>query len=101
MDDFLVTMLMNLVYEGSFHSMAPAMSMKHYPVTLIRPLCLVPEDFISRYAEEMDLVRQITPCPYEDTTKRSAMENTLSLLSGIHPEARQSMWHAIEKTWKL
>lgn len=101
MDDFLVTMLMNLVYEGSFHSMAPSMSMEHYPVTLIRPLCLVPEVLISHYAEEKELVRQITPCPYEDTTKRSAMEKTLSLLSGLHPEARQSMWHAIEKMWKL
>ena len=101
MDDFLVTMLMNLVYEGSFHSMAPAMSMEHYPVTLIRPLCLVPEDLISLYAEEMDLVRQVAPCPYEDTTKRSTMKNTLSLLSGLHPEARQSMWHAMEKTWKI
>ena len=101
MDDFLVTMLMNLVYEGSFHSMAPSMSMEHYPVTLIRPLCLVPEVLISHYAEEKELVRQITPCPYEDTTKRSATEKTLSLLSGLHPEARQSMWHAIEKMWKL
>lgn len=99
MDDFLVTMLMNLMYEGAFSSMAPLMSMQHYPLSLIRPLCLVPESIIAQYADIPGFVRQISPCPYEDTTKRSMMERTLEQLSSLHPEARQSMWHALVKQW--
>lgn len=96
-DDFLATMLMNMLYEGSFHSMAPSMPMEHYHLSMIRPLCLVPEEAISAYAIEADLVRQITPCPYEDKTRRLEMENLSKTLCDMHPEARQSMWRALMK----
>ncbi|MCM1372962.1 MAG: tRNA 2-thiocytidine biosynthesis TtcA family protein [Bacteroides sp.] len=97
MDDFLATMLMNVLYEGSFHSMSPSMSMQHYPLTLIRPMCLIPEQSIADMASAQDMVRQILPCPYEDKTRRSAMESLTRTLCSIHAEARQSMWHALEK----
>lgn len=99
MDDFLATMLMNMLYEGSFHSMQPCMVMKHYPLSVIRPLCLVPEQDIASYAVSSALVRQIQPCPYEDKTRRSEMEKLLRTLCRLHAEARQSMWHALEKQW--
>ena len=98
-DDFLATMLMNLLYEGSFHSMRPSMPMEHYPLTIIRPLCLVPEKDIASHAAEAQLVRQIAPCPYEDRTRRSEMERLSQSLCTLHPESRQSMWHALEKGW--
>ena len=98
-DDFLATMLMNLLYEGSFHSMRPSMPMEHYPITIIRPLCLVPEKYIASHASEAQLVRHISPCPYEDRTRRSEMERLSQSLCTLHPEARQSMWHALEKGW--
>ena len=96
-DDFLATMLMNMLYEGSFHSMLPSMPMEHYPIVMIRPLCLVPESFIGTYAEAEQLVRQVSPCPYEDRTRRSEMESLSQTLCSLHPEARQSMWHALMK----
>ena len=99
-DDFLATMLMNLLYEGSFHSMLPSMAMEHYPITMIRPLCLVPEKDIASYATEAQLVRQMAPCPYEDRTRRSEMERLSQSLCTLHPESRQSMWHALEKGWQ-
>ena len=100
-DDFLATMLMNMLYEGSFHSMLPTMPMEHYPLTMIRPLCLVPEQDIAAYAMEANLVKQIMPCPYEDTTRRTQMEELLHYLCSMHPEARQSMWHALMKGYKF
>lgn len=98
-DDFLTTMCMNLLYEGSAHSMKPAMPMEHYPLIMIRPLCLVPESEIACYAKTENLVRQIHPCPYEDASRRLQMENLVRTLCDIHSEARQSMWHALEKQW--
>ena len=96
-DDFLATMLMNMLYEGSFHSMLPSMPMEHYPISMIRPLCLVSESLIRTYAEEERLVRQVSPCPYEDRTRRTEMESLSQTLCNLHPEARQSMWHALMK----
>ena len=97
MDAFLSTMLMNMLYEGSLHSMSPSMSMRHYPLTLIRPLCLVPEQIIAPLAAELSLVRQSRSCPYEDRTRRTDMKALARHLCSLHPEARQSMWHALEK----
>ena len=98
-DDFLTTMLMNLIYEGSFHAMLPTMPMEHYPITLIRPLCLVPEQDINALETDHPLSKQISPCPYEDLTKRLQMQEQLSHLCQIHPEARNSLWHALEKNF--
>lgn len=97
MDDFLATMLMNMLYEGSLHSMSPSLPMRHYPLTLIRPLCLVPEQDIAAVASARGMVRQLTPCPYEDRTRRAEMEALARHLCSFHAEARQSMWHALEK----
>ncbi len=99
-DDFLTTMLMNLMYEGAFRSMSPAMPMEHYPLSLIRPLCLVPESEIAAVAEAQEWVRQVASCPYEDTTRRTEMERTLGTLTALHAEARQSLWHALEQLWQ-
>ena len=96
-DDFLSTMLMNMLYEGSLHSMRPSMPMEHYPVTLIRPLCLVPESEIAACARQENLVWHKRPCPYEDASCRQQMERLLATLCQMHPEARQSMWHALMK----
>lgn len=99
-DDFLATMLMNLTFEGSFHAMTPVMPMVHYPLTLIRPLCLVAETDLAELASEENLVHQVTPCPYEDATKRRVAERLLRALQQANPEARHSMWHALDKQWK-
>lgn len=98
-DDFLTTMLMNLMYEGSFHAMHPSMTMEHYPITLIRPLCLVPEQEINALEMECQLSKQIAACPYEDKTKRLLMQKEISHLCQIHSEARNSLWHALEKNF--
>ena len=98
-DDFLTTMLMNLMYEGSFHAMHPSMTMEHYPITLIRPLCLVPEQEINALEMECQLSKQIAACPYEDKTKRLLMQKEIFHLCQMHSEARNSMWHALEKNF--
>ena len=37
MDDILVTLLMNITFEGSHSTMQPSLPLKHYPLTIIRP----------------------------------------------------------------
>lgn len=94
-DDFLVTMLMNMTFEGSFSTMRPLMQMRHYPVSVIRPLCLVHESMIKQVAEHEGFEKQKTACPYEETTRRQDMTEIFYQLEALNPEARYSMWHAM------
>lgn len=99
MDDFLVTALMNATFEGSFSSMKPEMQMEHYPLSVIRPLCLVHEQMIREVAENEGFQKQKTLCPYEHETQRTQMTAVLAQLEQLNAEARYSLWHAITKTW--
>lgn len=94
-DDVIVTFLMNMTYDGSLHSITPSMPMRHYPLTVIRPLYLVPEPLIRELAALLGLEKQKTPCPYETATKRDAMTQVFETLQRHNAEARYSIWSAL------
>lgn len=97
-DDILTTFLMNLVYEGSTGTMLPKLPLEHYPITIIRPLCLVEEADILAVAQTEGFHKQKVACPYETETRRATMNEELQRLIAINPEARYSLWHAILST---
>ena len=97
-DDILTTWLMNVTYEGNASTILPKMQMEHYPLQLIRPLCLVEESWISEVARLLGFEHQKTICPYEDQTRRRDMNNIFHQLEQLNPEARYSMWHAIQRS---
>jgi tRNA(Ile)-lysidine synthase TilS/MesJ len=59
--------------------MRPKLKMRHYPIEVIRPLCLIPEKDIKEQAMLLGFEKQKTPCPYDTVTKRN-----------------YSMWHALK-----
>jgi len=95
MDDILVTFLMNITFEGSASTMLPSLRLKHYPLTIIRPLCLVREADIRKVAEELQFTKQKAQCPYEETTRRRDMQQIFQQLEQLNPEARYSLWRAM------
>lgn len=95
-DDFIVTALMNATFEGSFSSMQPLMPMRHYPVSVIRPLCLIPEPLITDLSATLGFQKQKVPCPYEHETNRTTMTAVFNHLQQLNPEARYSLWHALK-----
>ncbi len=95
MDDILCTLLMNMTFSGRCTTMLPRLDMSKFSVTIIRPLCLVHESDISRYAREMNFPQQLRTCPYEDKTNRKSMTDVLHTLEKINPEARYSLWHSL------
>lgn len=94
-DDILVTWLMNITHEGNAGTMRPMLEMEHYPIRLIRPLCLVQEAWIREEAEALGFQRQKKACPYETTTRRATIEALLRQIEEMNPEARYSMWTAL------
>lgn len=95
-DDILVTLLMNMTFEGSLTSMPPILPLQHYPLSIIRPLCLVRESMIADFAVAAGFHKQKVACPYEQTTNRSSMQSIFQQLEQINPEARYSMWHSLK-----
>lgn len=94
-DDILVTWLMNISFEGNASTMLPRLKMEHYPIDIIRPLCLVHEEWIKTEAMELGFTRQKISCPYEEVTRRADMSNIFKQITDLNPEARYSMWNAL------
>lgn len=94
-DDILITLLMNMTFEGSIQTMPPLLKMDNFPVTIIRPLCLVPESLIQEVAENLGFTKQKTKCPYEKATRRQDMTEVFRTLERLNPEARYSLWRSL------
>lgn len=92
MDDFIETMLMNITFQGAFSAMAPMMQMRKFPISVIRPLCLVNERDIARYASLEQYPPQEKNCPYERSSNRQQMKELLAHLEQLNPEARYNLW---------
>lgn len=96
MDDILTTFLMNMTFEGCISTMPPKLQLEHYPLTIIRPLCLVHERMIREHASELNFAKQKTPCPYEQASNRSPMQDIFNQLERLNPEARYNLWNAMQ-----
>ena len=100
-DDIIHTALMNLTFQGHFSTMPAKLRMKKMPITIIRPLCLCQETDIRIYAETQQYEKQIKQCPYEHDTKRTAAAELFQHIQQLNPEARYSIFHALETNNKL
>ncbi len=100
-DDIIHTTLMNLVYQGRFGTMPALLRMRKMPLAIIRPLCLVDEKDIARYAELSGYEKQLKHCPYEHDTERTTIARLYEEIEQMNPEARFSVWKALEREGKL
>jgi len=100
-DDLLHTALMNIFYQGRFDTMPAMLKMRKMPLAIIRPLCMVQECDISRYAELRGYEKQLKHCPYEHDTHRTDMRRLFEQVQQMNPEARHSLWNAIVRAGKL
>ena len=100
-DDILKTALMNITFEGSFSSMPVKLKMQKMPLTIIRPLALCQEKDIADYASLQKYRKQRKTCLYEKETSRHGVCKLYREMEQLNPEARFSLWHALEKSGKL
>jgi len=100
-DDIIHTTLMNLTFQGHFATMPAKLNMRKMPLAIIRPLCLCCEDDIRQYAETHHYEKQTKKCPYEHTTNRTTASELFAHMQRLNPEARYTLWHAIEEGGRL
>ncbi len=100
-DDMLHTALMNLTFQGRFDTMPARLKMHKMPLTMIRPLCLIEEADIKAYAEMKGYQKQKKICPYETNSYRTDIKRLYDEIEQINPEARYSIWRALNAENKL
>lgn len=100
-DDIIHTALMNLTFQGRFGTMPARLQLRKMPIAIIRPLCMVPESDIARYAELRGYEKQKTLCPYEHDTHRTSVVRLFEEMQRLNPEARFSIWRALNDSGLL
>jgi tRNA(Ile)-lysidine synthase TilS/MesJ len=100
-DDMLHTALMNLTFQGRFDTMPARLKMRKMPLTIIRPLCLIEEADIKAYAEMKGYQKQKKICPYETNSHRTDIKRLYDEIEQMNPEARYSIWRALNAENKL
>ncbi len=100
-DDLLNTALMNLTYSGSFATMPAFLRFRKMPLAVIRPLCLNSEADLRLWAEHRAYKPIEKSCPYERVSVRTSIAAVYDSMAALNPEARQSLWHALQKEGKL
>ncbi len=95
-DDIVETLLMNLIYTGTFGTIAPRLQMEKFPMIMIRPLCLIREEEIQHYATIAGYRQQDKRCPFEKDSARAEVKNLLQTLKQFNPNALDSIWGAME-----
>lgn len=100
-DDILHTLLLNLSFQGQFGTMPARLQMRKFPMTIIRPLCMVQEKDLAAWAALQGYRKQKKLCPYETYSHRSDIKQIFGQIEQLNPEARYSMWNAMEQEGKL
>lgn len=96
LDDMTETLLLNLVYQGSFGTMPPKLKMDKFDMTIIRPLALISEKEMKEMEQIRAYQKQIKNCPYEKDSSRRDAKNLITELEKWNPNVRQSIWGAME-----
>ena len=100
-DDLIHTALMNLTFQGRFDTMPASLRMRKMPLTIIRPLCMMEEADIKAYADMQGYQKQTKLCPYETNSHRTDIKRLFDEMEQINPEARFSIWRALNTDNKL
>lgn len=95
LDDIVETSLINLCFRGDFSSMLPKQEFFSGKLHVIRPLCEVKENAVTRLAEHVDMPVAKAPCPYDQTNIRSQVKPIVQSLSKIDRHTREHIYKAL------
>ena len=94
-DDIIETLFLNICYAGEISTMKPVQPFFNGLLTVIRPLALVEEDLIRRFARQQQFPRYVNPCPSASDSKRSEIKILLDRLYRTNHKIRGNIFRAI------
>ena len=95
-DDIIETLFLNIFYGASISTMLPVQELFGGKLTIIRPLYLLDEDLIRRYAEAMDFPKIQLGCPSAGATKREEIKDMLKSFYRKSGKIKGNIFHALQ-----
>ncbi len=98
-DDVIETILMGMLYGSQIQTMMPKLHSENYNVQLIRPLYLIREDDINKWAEYNNLSFIQCACMTtkgENDSKRAEIKQLLRQLRATNPSVDMNIFRSVE-----
>jgi tRNA(Ile)-lysidine synthase TilS/MesJ len=92
MDDALETLFLNMTFNGSLSALPPKLSMFQGEFDIIRPLILLAEREVARYAEIRAYPIDGTRCPHENENRRAQMKQLITNLARMDRNAKKNIF---------
>ncbi|MGA2466551.1 MAG: ATP-binding protein, partial [Thermodesulfobacteriota bacterium] len=94
-DDIIETLLLNIFYSGEISTMLPLQTLFKGKIILIRPLALIEEKKIERFAREMDLPFGPSGCPSSGKTKRKEVKELIETLERKNRKVKGNIFRSL------
>ena len=94
-DDIIETLLLNIFYSAEISTMLPLQSLFKGKITLIRPLALVEEKKIERFARGINLPFGPSGCPSSGKTKRKEIKELIETLERKNRKVRGNIFRSL------
>jgi tRNA 2-thiocytidine biosynthesis protein TtcA len=94
-DDIIETLLLNILYSAEISTMLPLQGLFKGKLTLIRPLALLEEKKIERFAREIRLPFAPSGCPSSGKTKRKVVKDLIETLSKKDRRVKGNIFRAL------
>ncbi len=94
-DDIIETFLLNLFYSAEISTMLPVQAIFKGKLSIIRPLALVEEKKIARFARETGLPVESSGCPSSGSTKRREIKELIASLESRNRRIKGNIFRAL------
>jgi len=94
-DDIIETLLLNIFYSGEISTMLPLQTLFKGKIALIRPLALLEEKKIERFAREMGLPFGPSGCPSSGKTKRREVKELIEALGKKNRRVKGNIFRSL------
>lgn len=94
-DDIIETLFLNIFYSGEISTMVPFQPFFQGRFTVIRPLAMVDEKLIVRFAENQQFPKFVNPCPTAGNSKRMQIKTILNQLYRGNKKIKGNIFRAM------
>ena len=94
-DDLIETLFLNMFYGASISTMLPVQELFGGKLIIIRPLYLIDEARIRRYAKDIDFTEIDLGCPTAGSSKREEIKNMLNELYRSNRKIKGNIFHSL------
>ena len=94
-DDIIETFFLNICYAGEISTMVPKQELFNGRFIVIRPLAMVDENSIRKFARAQQFPQYTNPCPSAGATKRAEIKAMLERLYRTNRKIKGNIYRAM------